>query len=164
MRPLIFLILLLLHSSPLYSAEPPYTPPHGKTLLFIGQDNDTIETYLKEIGRMPDGFMVYSSIHEARSLDVSEDYGAGKCYANGLLRKHPRAMLQVGLYMVGSLDKVINGEYDNNIERIGRWIKKARVPIFLRIGYEFDLPSNYYDPPKYIQAYRYIVARLSQRF
>jgi beta-mannanase len=59
--------------------------------------------------------------------------------------------------MVGASEAVVQGTYDANIEKIGLWIKKAKVPVFLRIGYEFDLPQSAYDPQAYQAAFRYIV-------
>lgn len=141
------------------SAERPLLPPDGKTLLFIGQDNDTILNYTRETGHTPYGFMLYTSVHEAKSLNEPWDYGAGRTCADEIVEKYPGAALQIGLYMVGSLDGIIAGAYDANIDKIGRWIKDARVPVYLRIGYEFDMPENGYDPEKFKAAWRIIVDR-----
>ena len=139
-----------------------FEPPDGKTILIVGQDRATIEAYMKESGSpAPAGFMVYVSIQEMVGLDtVSNDYGAGVSFADELLEKYPGAIIQVGLYMVDALEDTAAGKYDANIDRLARWCKKAGVPVFLRIGYEFDGPHNHYDPQQYKTAYRHIVDKL----
>ena len=132
--------------------------PQDKVLVFIGQDNKTIETYIDQVGHQPDGFMLYTSIQKVEGLIApSPDYGSGIGYADGLMTKYPKASLQLGLYMVDALKDVYQGAYDDNIEIIADWFKTKNVPIYLRIGYEFDGPHNHYDPRDYIKAYRYLV-------
>lgn len=46
---------------------------------------------------------------------------------------------------------------DEDIRKLGDWIKSKRVPVYLRIGYEFDFTYNNYDPNLYIQTFRKIV-------
>jgi beta-mannanase len=52
---------------------------------------------------------------------------------------------------------VIAGTYDDNIRHLAQWVQKTDRPVYLRIGYEFDLPANKYAPEKYQQAFRHIV-------
>ena len=104
--------------------------------------------------------MVYTAVQDAQALESPVDNGGGLQDGQYLLDQYPQSVIQVGLWMVDGLDKTVKGDYDRNIDRIGRWIKKAQRPIFLRIGYEFDLPANHYEPHAYRLAYRYIVDRL----
>ena len=76
------------------------------------------------------------------------------------MEHYPKALVQIGLYMVNALDGVIAGQFDYNIEKLAEVFKREDRPIYLRIGYEFDNPDNHYDPVKYIMAYRYIVDKL----
>ncbi|MCA9399400.1 MAG: hypothetical protein KC684_08410 [Candidatus Omnitrophica bacterium] len=138
-----------------------YTVPDGRAAVLVGQDNITIHKYVEGTGHMPAGFMVYTGIHDLQGLDNwSSDYGAGKANAQELVDRYPGGAIQIGLYMVDSLQKTYNGEFDENIERMARWMESVDVPIFLRIGYEFDGPHNHYDPEDYKKAYIYIVEKL----
>jgi hypothetical protein len=137
--------------------------PDGKVAVLIGQDSATIERYIKKTGHVPAGFMIYTAIHEPEGLDTwSRDYGAGRSSADDLLSKYPGKAVQIGLYMVDSLQKTYRGEFDENIARLARWMKKANAPVFLRIGYEFDGPHNRYDPDDYKKAYTYIVDKFRE--
>ncbi|MDP8266620.1 MAG: glycosyl hydrolase [Candidatus Aceula meridiana] len=138
-----------------------FAPRDGKTLLFLGQDWETIIDYMHDVIRMPFGFTTYTSIQNLEGLTSAADASGGIQNARSLLVRYPEAALQVGLYMVGALDGVIRGVYDKNIEKLASWLKKNEdTPVYLRIGYEFDLPQNKYEPQKYILAYRYIVDKL----
>lgn len=136
-----------------------FEPEMGQVLLVIGQDKQSIEEYIDGVGVVPAGFMIYTSIQEARGLADPADYGAGVNHAQFFVDQYPHAVIQLAIYMVGALQGVVDGHYDDNIDNIAQWIKQARRPVYLRIGYEFDLPDNRYDPDEYQQAYRYIVDR-----
>ena len=128
-------------------------------LWIIGQQKDTIEEYTKKMGR-PAGIMAYTSIQKMEGFDAPADQGGGVQDMRYYLQHYPRTPIQLGLYMNGALDDVSAGRYNGNIHQLGQWIKKAKRPVYLRIGYEFDLPDNHYDPQEYIQAYQYIVDHL----
>jgi len=140
-------------------AQSVYIPPDGKTLLFIGQNKQSADDYVKAFGRHPAGFMMYTSVQKAQSLQEAFDDGAGVVHGQYLVEKYPVAALQIGLYMVDALDGIVRGNYDDTIDRIGLWIASTKRPVYLRIGYEFDGPHNHYDPRAYVPAYRYIVDR-----
>ncbi|MEI6437783.1 MAG: glycosyl hydrolase [Candidatus Omnitrophota bacterium] len=129
-------------------------------MLIIGQQQDTLEAYINDIGLVPGGFMAYTSIQQMDGLDLPADHGAGINDARYEADRYPHAVIQLALYMVGALDGVIGGKYDANIAALAKWLKSVKRPVYFRIGYEFDLPDNAYDPKKYQQAYRYIVDRL----
>lgn len=139
-----------------------FIPHEGKILFMIGQDKDTIDAYIEDIGIIPAGFMMYISIQEMESLYSSVDYGSGSQYFQYLVDNYPDTVMQIGLYMVGALEGVVDGSCDENIDKLGKWIKKTDRPVYLRIGYEFDFPENNYEPAKYIKAYKYIVNRFRQ--
>ena len=133
-------------------------------MLLIGQDRQSIEDYIQSVGHVPAGFMVYTSINEMDGLfSPAVERGAGIQDAAYLAHTYPHAVFQVGLYMVGSLKDTLEGKYDQNIDKLARWIDSVRLPVYLRIGYEFDFPENNYDPTLYKQAYRYIVEGLNAR-
>jgi hypothetical protein len=142
-----------------HAAEGRFVPPAGKILLFAGQSNKAIRNYVKATGAVPAGLMLYTSVQQVDALYEPSDCGGGECCGSALLREYPDAALQLGLYMVDALDAIADGVYDTNIDRIGAWIKDAKRPVYLRIGYEFDGPHNHYEPAAYVKAYRYIVDR-----
>jgi hypothetical protein len=102
---------------------------------------------------VPGGVMVYTGIHDFGNA-ADFDY---------LLHKYPHCAFQIGLYMVDGLDRVVTGEYDDNIRRLGEWIKSSRRPVFLRVGYEFDNPANKYEPDKYVKAYQHVHDKLDDQ-
>ena len=154
---LVFLIIFCIPSN-LFANEHSFIPPDESVLLIIGQDKDTIDKYVKANRTVPAGFMVYSSLRYGEGI-ISEpiNWGAGTNEPDYLLQKYPDTVLQIGLYMVGSLDEAVHGDFDKNLKKLSLWFKKIKVPVYLRIGYEFDFPDNEYDPPKYKAAYKHIV-------
>jgi len=145
------------------SAQAATTPfiPQGGRLLIIGQQRDTIDAYLDSIGTVPGGFMIYTSIQKMDGLDSpSRNYGAGINDAQYYINQYPNTVIQLALYMVGALDDTLAGKYSKNILKLAHWMKSVHCPIYFRIGYEFDLPENNYDPEKYQRVYRYIVDHL----
>ena len=130
-----------------------FVPPHGKCLLLVGQDNKSIDDYVAATGSVPGGVMVYTGVHDFGNVG-DFDY---------LLKKYPKCAFQIGLYMVDSLDKVVNGECDDNIRRLGKWIKSSHRPVYLRVGYEFDFPGNKYDPGKYVKAFQHVHDKLDDQ-
>ncbi len=156
----IFLIFLLVFCDPffLFASDHSFIPADGSTLLLIGQDNNTIDKYIEATKVVPAGFMAYTSIRYGEGI-ISDpiDWGAGINHPDYLLQKYPHTVLQIGLYMVGSLDETLHGDFDDNLKKLSLWFKKIKSPVYLRIGYEFDFPDNQYDPQKYIAAFRYVV-------
>lgn len=137
-----------------------FTPPEGKTILIIGQDTDTFDNYVSDIGVRPAGFMSYISIQQMTGLYEPLDVGSGTLHLQYYIDKYPDMAVQIGLYMVDALEGTIEGRYDKNIEKLAKWLKGCNRPVFLRIGYEFDFPDNRYEPEKYVKAYRRIVDKL----
>jgi hypothetical protein len=132
-------------------------------VLVIGQDNQSIVDYVEAThGRTsPDGIMAYTAINDLSGLSEAADHGAGVNHVDDLLGKYPDLrVVQLGLYMRYMLEAVVQGHLDDNIDRLGEWIRHSGRQVYLRIGYEFDNPENEYVPEQYIPAYRYIVARL----
>jgi len=153
----ILIFMLILTPCPVFSYSNTFVPSTGKTLLLIGQDRDTIARYVNATGNTPAGTMLYTSIQDVKGLEEPIEYGSGPEDGNALLQNYPNSVVQVGLYMVDGLNGTISGTYDTNLRVLARWIKKADRPVYLRIGYEFDNPSNHYDPLQYKQAFRYVV-------
>ena len=65
--------------------------------------------------------------------------------------------------MVGGLDSINNGEYDDAISELVNFVRWAAPRnIYVRIGYEFDNPQNKYDPTSYRDAYARIADALPE--
>ncbi|MGE0268773.1 MAG: glycosyl hydrolase [Candidatus Omnitrophota bacterium] len=137
-----------------------FVPPEGNVLVFVGQDKDTIDKYHKAVGITPAGVMVYTSIQKMDGLYAPADYGSGDQHMQWLIEQFPDSAIQIGLYMVGALDMVTAGAFDDHIVKLAKFFNDHDCPFYLRIGYEFDSPLNDYAPGKYIEAYRYIVNHL----
>ena len=157
---LAFIVAAFLPGTAFASGSGKFVPPDGKVLFIVGQDKYAIKHYVKTVGIVPAGTMVYTSIQKVNGLDEEYNRGGGALYGRHLLDAYPQSVLQIGLWMVGGLEATSDGAYDLNIDRLGEWIKKARRPVYLRIGYEFDLPLNEYEPGAYVKAWRHLVDRL----
>jgi len=149
----------LSHASPVGK----FVPPEGKILLVVGQDIKNINGYLKSIKIIPGGFTIYTSVEFTGGLDTRMDRGGGVQFARKLVNRYPDTVLQMGLNMVGALGKVNRGDLDESLDELISWIRKADRPVFLRLGYEFDNPSNQYDPDRYIAAFRTVVDRFREK-
>lgn len=136
-----------------------FAPPEGKILLIIGQDKVSIGDYVRAVRTVPGGTMIYTSVQNVEGLETEANVGGGIHHGGYLLDKYPDSVLQIGLWMVDACEGIVKGELDGNIDKLGAWIQQAKRPVFLRIGYEFDLPLNHYEPQVYSQAFRYIVDR-----
>jgi len=128
-----------------------------KVTFAVGQDVDAFENYVKDFGHVPDGFMTYTSLQDLEGLWSEADHGGGRQHAQYLIEKYPQCFLQLGLYLVDILPDITAGVYDEHLSRLSEWFKQIKIPVYLRIGYEFDGPHNHYDPQEYAAAYRYIV-------
>jgi len=160
----ILFFTLFLFTSTFVQAQGAYQflPPPGKTLLFIGQDKQTIDDYVKATGVIPAGVMVYTSIQDVSGLSEAFDNGAGVHHGAYLMEQYPNSALQIGLYMVDATDRVNQGLHEQNIDILAEWIRAQARPVYLRIGYEFDNPDNHYEPGSYIRAYQRIVNRFRE--
>lgn len=137
----------------------PFVPEKGR-LLIIGQQRDVVDDYVKALRMVPAGLMGYTSTQRMEGVLAAADHGAGIQHLQYFVDKYPDTALQIGLYMRKDLDQVLKGHRDENIALLGQWLMGTGRPVYLRIGYEFDLPDNHYDPLQYQAAYRYIVDRL----
>ncbi len=64
---------------------------------------------------------------------------------------------------IAPLDDILNGKWDNYIEKWAKDIKKFGKPVFIRWGHEFNgdwypwsVPANNFDSQKYVNTFRYL--------
>lgn len=144
----------------------PCIPSSGHTALVIGQDYYSITNYTSsyDFKQDPFGLMAYTALlsptGSLKGLSDPINYGSGIEWVSGLLQKYPKSAMQLGLYLVDSWDDVINGSLDAEIDELAFYLKGLDVPVYLRIGYEFDSELNRYAT----QSYRDMFIRIVQRF
>lgn len=147
-----------------------YTPPPNQTLLFIGQDVQSIAAYKAALQIAPGGVTTYTNISEGQTflhgLEGAADWGAGRINGQQNLDDDPHAALAIGLYLVDAtgtnLAHIADGTHDKVIDQLGTFIQRSERPVFLRIGYEFDGSWNHYEPEPYKAAFQHIVDRLRE--
>ena len=132
-----------------------FTPNEDKTLFFIGQDIDTVNTYAYDVGSQfagvtayiaPDGTGVYSRFNDANGPLDLQSYLAG----------YPDKALSIGLWMVGK-EELIAAEDADTLDtyfNVLNEIKSANRPVFLRLGYEVDGYWNHYEPEDFVTMWR----------
>jgi len=158
----------------------------GQAKLFIvGQDLGSIrEFYESACCIKPDGNTAYVSLYnllsegfvfsglgidpDGKPLDIEPDTGTGPQsawktateFSGGLAiglelaeNNHPQAM-----------SHLLEGQYDEHIRHLARFIKMINKPVWLRVAYEFDGTWNrgYEDAKKYKAVFRYVVDKLRE--
>ena len=147
--------------------------PEGKTLLFMGQDSDTIAAYQHAIPQDDlEGVTLYTQIKSADpnktffGLRETGNWGSGDVNIHNTLNSAPDAALAIGLAFDSCNDvhhdqRIANGEYDKSIDYLAEQLKAmAPRPVFLRIGYEFDGPWNCYQKDTFKRAYTRIATKI----
>jgi beta-mannanase len=142
-----------------------FCPPKGKRLLIIGQDRDSMTAYVRDTGQVPGGFMSYNHLNAfGGQMGIKPHYIDGLHDFN-IVREHPNTVLQVGLVFKGMEKEIAQGVHDDRIDRLADWFREANVPVYLRVGPEFDLPADNgfgwptYEPEPYKLAFRHVVDR-----
>lgn len=164
---LIVLILTLFAMQHSLSARALFEPPKNKKLLIIGQDIGAIggfpkpnnDGYLDHGLPSPAGVTTYLSLPGLRGMTSKVNLWSGDLWAQGLIDNPAlrHSTLAIGLHLVDQEEKIAAGKQDAAIEKLALWIKSARRPVFLRIGYEFDGSWNHYQPESYREAFRRVV-------
>jgi len=162
--------MLVFVQSQVFGQQNKFQPPEGKVLLIMGQDLGAIggfstpnnDGYVDHFEQIPAGFTTYTSLSKLEGLDSLADYGAGDVCARDILNnpKFDQTVLSIGLWLVGQLDDINTGKLDENIDKLSVWLKATNRPVYLRIGYEFNLPFNQYEPSAYKAAYKYLVEKM----
>ncbi len=140
-----------------------FVPPDGKTLLFIGQDDDETADYIESSKIVPAGMMIYTNLGDLSAM-TSSYQGTGSNQAGRMdfqdwARRYDNTVLNLGIWASDStmLLGIANGKYDENIKKLAYYIKNSKKPVYVRFGYEFDGPWNVYAPGLYKSAYKRFV-------
>ncbi|MGD1961698.1 MAG: glycoside hydrolase family 26 protein [Fulvivirga sp.] len=146
-----------------------FVPPEGKTLLIMGQTVERITEYIDHFPDqpIPGGWAAYWGIPEFKGISEAYKNTTGSTQNHQMLiEKFPNTIVQSAMWMVGKWDianRTVKGDYDKVIKKYGDWVKTAKRPIYLRVGYEFDGPHNELEPGEYVKAYRHIVDLLRKK-
>jgi len=107
-------------------------PKKGYTGLIIGQDFESIVNYttaFEDVNSHPFGVASYTSLIDLAGLDKATDYGSGIQDASALMDKYPGSALQLGLYLVDSLDMVISQQLDVEIDKLTDFLLSLNSPV-----------------------------------
>ena len=167
-------------------------PPDGRTLMIVGQDLLSVSNYDNSSAPTPGGVTTYiafydilndgalngglgiNSSDQVNTIDI--DWGGGPLHAYNAGLGFPNSTLQIGLniaegnngnlWCAGCLAQLANGQRQAEINQLAdMFLRIPNVPIYLRIGYEFEGLWNdgYENTDNYVRAYRNIVDGLRAR-
>ncbi len=154
--------------------------PHAGKQLIIGQDLSAVRGYMaSDCCVQPDGLTAYLDFYDlltpgdfgglgidadGEQLDFELSWGAGPNSAYLTATDFGVRDIAIGLSITenehpGGLQRIADGEHDEEIRQLARFASMVEGRVYLRIGYEFDGAWNhgYWNPELYIAAYRRIV-------
>lgn len=161
-----------------------FDPVPGKTMLVVGQDLDAVRGYVSSACcPLPMGVTAYIGLYQLSSsasvyqglgmrpdgtwAQENADWGGGPTNAMTMARENPQSALLIGISYVeannaGSLQGILEGDYNAQIDQLARFIQEVDNTVVLRLGYEFDGAWNpgYENANLYAEVFRYITLRL----
>lgn len=132
-------------------------------VLAVGQDLASIRAYAAWSDAPVAGVMAYANLtHPLYGTKMATEYGSGVEWGAASLAAvdDDRAVLQLGLDIVGQAEAASDGRLDAEIDALAKWIAALGRHVYVRIGYEFDNPDNHYAPAVFVRAFRRIAAHL----
>lgn len=164
---------------PIQARKPLYQPSGNKKLLFLGQD-------LVALGGVTDGATTYAGGHLndvtlkslpvglTTYLQVMDNQGLTTTFHNSGEEKNAeltathaafgsaKPLIAIGYFLDNHYDTLTSGGRDAQLKALADWIKAKGLPVFLRIGYEFN--GSWTGHPQnrlgYVNAFRYIASKL----
>lgn len=151
-----------------------FTPPGEQTLMFIGQDSETIADYQKHVPEDNlEGVTLYTMLKDPdpkktlKGVFSTGNWNSGDVNFVETLKAAPGAALAIGLAFddcpvegrkhVDHSANIAAGKYDKSLSVLVDYVKSiAPRKVFLRAGYEFDGMWNCYEPETYKKAFRHI--------
>ena len=129
-----------------------FAPRTGHALLLIGQDAKSVDAYFDATVTAPGGVAMNASLHLNDLEDL--DYLAGK---------YPKSTLSVGVDVQDSLNDIAAGKVDEEIDQLLDALTAYDRPVFLRLAYGFDHPSNQYEPDVFVSAWKKFHERIQRK-
>jgi hypothetical protein len=71
-------------------------------------------------------------------------------------------VVQLGLYFFSLQDALARGDLDAELRALAVGLRELRLPVLLRIGYEFNNPWQPYRPESYVPAFQRVVRLLAE--
>jgi hypothetical protein len=163
-----------------------YLPKNNKVLLILGQDLTSVRDYVNcgyfsDLGGVTTYFSFYNIIGSAfpaygtlgqdvkgNPVVFDVDWGAGPLNAQNAAFGYPNSAMVIGLsiaegnnqalWATGELANMGAEAHEDKIRGLAKFCKDIRIPVFLRIGYEFNGAWNkgYENTTNYIHAFRRI--------
>ena len=139
-----------------------FVPINGQTLLFVGQDIDTINEYVEETQLQPAAVTAYISVNET-GVYRRTNHPNGPLDLQSYIAGYPNSVISVGLSMIEAYDRIVAGDKGlrKSLDKIIEELKSTHRPVFLRIGYEADGYWNNYQPETYKKMWQYVVDRIA---
>ncbi|MBK1878769.1 glycosyl hydrolase [Pelagicoccus mobilis] len=138
-----------------------------RKLLFVGQDFNTIAEYENSgLFPTPPGVVSYTNIYRLNGVWETDNYGSGDVNASMTHERWSESAYMFGLALMeteaykGAVADIAKGKFDENIIKFAEFVRDMEVPVFVRIGYEFDGPWYGYSPDTLKAAYRHIVEKV----
>ncbi len=168
MRTTIFAIIISVLSFTFNSWAAKFLPRDNKILLILGQDLGAIggfdapnnDGYHENVGITAGGITTYTGIPKLGGLKTLDNWGAGDVCAQYIIDSpiYKKTALAIGLSMKNHITNIKNGDHDDKIIELGHWIRDAKRPVYVRIGYEFNGGWNNYNPQQdFIAAFKRVV-------
>ena len=156
-------------------------------IYIVGQDLDAIRGYYAaDCCARADGTTAYVNLYgildpdgnygglgiDKRGDPVASEqgWGAGPISAYKTANEFGVDHLAIGLWIAENnnprgLSQIANGDFNAEIDQLGRFIRGTDATVYLRIGYEFDGAWNegFQHPSIYVAAWRAIVDRLRKK-
>ncbi len=124
-----------------------------------GYDQPFFDGYVAEMdsGEFPMSYMYYEGIQ-----------GINESWARNLRKKLLKyedqlIVIQFGLYLVNQLDLIADGSLDEELDIWLDGLEEIGLPVYVRIGYEFNGSWNNYEATSYVAAFKYITEKLRAR-
>lgn len=129
-----------------------FEPPPGKTMVLVGCGwDDSYQKYQEATGHEPAGGVFW---YEPNGDTNYFRHNARQVGPNGVLLIHFLLITDNGNYV----PKLISGEQDDELERLGAAFKEWGGPVYLVVGTEFDHKAHIKDftPQQYVRAFKRI--------
>lgn len=140
-----------------------FVPNREGTLLAIGQDANSVDSFSASTTTIPAALSGYTSINNLEGIDTEASYGTGPQHLSRLATTYPNSALVVAVYLVDLLEEFNSGSLDTKMDLLIDKLVALDRPIYLRWGYEFDGPHNHYDPSKFISAWKKAYDRIKEK-
>lgn len=134
--------------------------PVDKILSGAGQDVNGFHNYWDDMkaNEKPAVYMYYNNLNKIGT-------GWVKNLKEDLSRyKDKMVVVQFGLELVGETKDIVAGKFDGDINDLLDGIQTLNLPVYIRLGYEFNgYDWNGYTPETYKAAFRYLTKKIRER-